>query len=961
MQREDDAHGGSAAIMEPSTHRLQQTELDFYENYSWCLNLFPTISQISRYLQQELLKVTPGAEDWRAAEIQTNVYLLACAISNAVDDYIAGDQYDFSKITSALPFTKPGISLFQRAISLKAKARLVRVHRLRRWRGQWEAALIDLLKAFLSPGSAPDLELREGRLSDLLRTSPMPPELGIQRLRVPAAFRSQDLTSNDVLLLGNKLKASIPDPTRPLMIFGLRTAGSYFAPLLRASLETQGFRVLDGVTVRPKGGMTTPEIDCVRHCVRERGRAVVIDEPVYTGSTLSKAVDALQQCGTSKEDIFVLVPVHASGRHWRDQNPCALAGVEVITLEPEEWYKQRLLSDEQIRERMGEYFRNTGFEVTGVSIDKQAAAINEQLRKWSDEKFHNRVKRAFRVELRGSDGTPGFRYVLAKSVGWGWFSYHASLAAERLEEYVPRVFGLRDGMLYMEWCEHHDQPFDRATWIQAAGAYVASRVRRLRLDADPAPALLRENRHKGFGDVAGNLSRAYGLKATAVLKRPRLSARLADLACPCPSLVDGKMRPLEWLHGPSGPLKTDFEQHGLGGKTEINMTDPAYDLAEAVLHWELLPAEEADLLCRYIEQSGDTTVQQRLFLNKLAAGMRAMYVAHSNLEDQRLAHRAQEFNRDFIVAWNFLTQQTMRHCASMCCNPKSQGWHAPIISLDIDGVTDRFLFGFPSTTAAGIEAISMLKAHGFSVAFNTARSIPETKAYCESYGFAGGVAEYGAFAWDANTGREQILVDELSAHQLTVARRRLKAVPGIFLNDDYRYSIRAYTYERGRTIPVPRLLIQNLLSELRLDRLSYHQTYLDTAVVAKSSDKGKGLLALLQMTGQENVSTIAIGDSDADLPMFATASRAFAPGNITCRRQAQALGCQIAGSSYQLGLLEIVRKIVHPNGETCDLCGPGGLTSGDLFSELLRIADRNAFGLLARAAFDLSWVKNFRV
>jgi hypothetical protein len=65
------------------------------------------------------------------------------------------------------------------------------------------------------------------------------------------------------------------------------------------------------------------------------------------------------------------------------------------------------------------------------------------------------------------------------------------------------------------------------------------------------------------------------------------------------------------------------------------------------------------------------------------------------------------------------------------------------------------------------------------------------------------------------------------------------------LNDDHQYSIRAYTFTESRTVPLPTALIRNLMARLEADRLRLHQTYLDTAVLAKEIDKGTGLLALL--------------------------------------------------------------------------------------------------------------------
>ena len=127
-----------------------------------------------------------------------------------------------------------------------------------------------------------------------------------------------------------------------------------------------------------------------------------------------------------------------------------------------------------------------------------------------------------------------------------------------------------------------------------------------------------------------------------------------------------------------------------------------------------------------------------------------------------------------------------------------------------------------STSSAGIKAISLLHSHGFAVAVNTARTLQEVKQYCLSYGFAGGVAEYGGIAWDAVSNRELVLVSLESLQQLEQVRHAIQKIPGIFLNDDYRYSLRAFTYQNGRTAPLPPLLIQDLLAGLKVDRLHVH-------------------------------------------------------------------------------------------------------------------------------------------
>jgi hypothetical protein len=163
---------------------------------------------------------------------------------------------------------------------------------------------------------------------------------------------------------------------------------------------------------------------------------------------------------------------------------------------------------------------------------------------------------------------------------------------------------------------------------------------------------------------------------------------------------------------------------------------------------------------------------------------------------------------------------------------------------------------------------------------------------------------------------------------------------------------------------VPGLLIQNLLASLKLDRLRFHQTDLDTAVLAKEVDKGAGLAALTTWVGGPEFETLAIGDSEPDLPMFAVARRSFAPSHISCGRVAGALGCRIADRAFQPGLLNSVRSIVHPDGKSCERCRGCDFPrtrSTDLMLRLLKIADERQGRRLLRALLDPMAIRTFEL
>jgi hypothetical protein len=146
------------------------------------------------------------------------------------------------------------------------------------------------------------------------------------------------------------------------------------------------------------------------------------------------------------------------------------------------------------------------------------------------------------------------------------------------------------------------------------------------------------------------------------------------------------------------------------------------------------------------------------------------------------------------------------------------------------------------------------------------------------------------------------------------------------------------------------------MASLKVERLNLHQTYLDTTIIAKEVDKGKGLLALLELVGQPDLVTTAIGDSEPDFAMFAIARQSFAPAHISRRAVARLLGCRIDSHSYQLGFLHSVRAILHPDGGRCDRCRARGRLrfreTEPLFEELLAVADQGELRSLLQTLLD---------
>lgn len=948
--------------LEPS---LLETELSFYRRYPQSLNPLLTLREVVDHLQRELRLPDQIEEAWQYNEVMTNVFLLSCTLTAAVEDYVGGSVYEFSKAARILPFLRPAIKVMHRLQAASLGLRAWRLRPLHRWNDSWEAALDEFLRLFVAEGPRDRKALAQSmaQLASLLSAG-FPDELRKQRLKVPGAFRSKDLTHFDILRLGDKFSAAFPGRQQHVAVIGLRTAGSFFAAVFRAFLHHKGYQKLASVTLRPKWGVAPWEAARLASSARDGALAVVVDEHPNTGVTFAKTLDLLRETGFDESKVIFLFPVHPAHPDWRDVlQSQGLSRIRVLYLEPEEWYKHELLSPEAVEDRLNEYFRACHYRSARLLPSAAAERLNARLQDLSDDKVLTRLKRVYEVRLETEAGGSETRYILAKSVGWGWWGYHAFLASERLTKFTPPVLGLRDGILYMEWLPQANHArelnHDRDRLVRFVASYVATRSRTLSMGKDPAPDLSRQGQHHGYQVLSAILGRAYGRSAALKLGHIRLEASREP--CPFPTLIDGRMARREWIKWSSSLLKTDFEHHGQG-KTELNMTDPAYDLAEAILHLDLLPEEESDLIDRYIKESGDTSVVQRIFLSKLLAGEWESRMTLSRLNDAQFVHREQEFHERYIRAWNFLTLHAMRFCASLCRRPDTLYWHNPIVFLDIDGVLDRRIFGFPSTTAAGIQAVSLLHAHDFAVAVNSARSLLEVKEYCQAYGFLGGVAEYGSVVWDGVRGRELVLVDPESLDQLETLKKSLHATPGVFLDDSYQHSIRSFTYEDRGRVALPRPLIQDLLLRLKLDRLYHHQTSIDTAILAKGIDKGSGLRGLLKWIGVSELDPVAVGDSESDLPMFYHVKRCFAPSQMSARQEAKRLGCRIVDRPYQLGLLSIAYALTHPDGGQCEQCRSCGLpwTKGrSVFLDALEAADQKPIALALKAVLDRTALEAF--
>ena len=261
----------------PLPIQLLPSERSFYCSYPWALNTYPTVEELTKHLSDEFRRVNTTTEAWQLAEVMTNIFMFSCAITNEVDDYLAGKQYGFAKL-SKFPLGGVAVRVAEKAAAGVRGVQHWRLRELRAWRQKWEGAVSEYLKIFVvARPNTTALRKAETQITNLLEIR-LPAKLLARRLRSPAFFHVRELTHFDVLQLGDKFVAAFPDRNSPIVLVGLRTAGSYFGPLLRAYLSANGYTDVKLITTRPRGAQSRSEKVGLAQFASEGRMAVIVDE-----------------------------------------------------------------------------------------------------------------------------------------------------------------------------------------------------------------------------------------------------------------------------------------------------------------------------------------------------------------------------------------------------------------------------------------------------------------------------------------------------------------------------------------------------------------------------------------------------------------------------------------------------------------------------------------------------------
>jgi hydroxymethylpyrimidine pyrophosphatase-like HAD family hydrolase len=548
---------------------------------------------------------------------------------------------------------------------------LPRERRMARWQAELGAFILQLAEYITGAGGAPSaarmLEIVARGRAALVPMQRAPRRLQRDVMRLPSCFRSFDQHPDDCRELAARFADRWPDRDVPLLVVGIRTSGSYLAPLLGAALRALGYARVEVMTMRPKQRWVARERHQVRAIAAAGGRALLVDDPPSTGRSVVRAARALALQGLPADRVSLMLALFGP----LSSLPDCLRPYDTICLPFAEWAIHARLRPEVARSALANMLAGRVVQVedtTGAWVRARVSAVEEVERVTvphggpldggaADEVSlegvtMHRVHTRARYELRIADDS-GRRYrmrVYATGIGAGYLGRYAEVAGEALSSYLPEAYGIHDGILYRAWLPeerrpignlppgHADQPCAaaREAFARRIASYVAERQRMLAVREDVAMGLAGRG---ALWQHAGDLM-ALPFGRSAPFVRPVLYRAARRLLAPSasPSVVDGKMDLRHWFAPPDAPRHPDLAVDSAikvatydwaFSNLDHSCFDARYDIADAAAQYERHLAEDASyiggdptdftraLVERFEALTGESIGEERLLLYRL--------------------------------------------------------------------------------------------------------------------------------------------------------------------------------------------------------------------------------------------------------------------------------------------------------------------------------------------------------
>ncbi|MDQ3890404.1 MAG: hypothetical protein M3312_07605 [Actinomycetota bacterium] len=833
------------------------------------------------------------------------------------------------------------------------RTRIRRERKLAAWEDAISELVHQLARAVVSTDAATAPRLAQQ--AEFLRDAgAFPRDLRRSVVRLPHCFRSFDMHPEDCRRLVKAFSIRHPDRAQPLLVVGLRTAGSYLGPLCAASLEEEGYADVRTITLRPGERWLEHDTRRLAEAASARRLALVVDEPPRTGTQLARAAAELERAGFVRESVTLLVPLFES------RLPAPLSGYETVTLPWAEWAVQRRLTPRGVEQTLDTMLR--GRTVTVATDDGGEAAFVvrsvEGARPLAGEGAkplaggagdgtprRGHVRAAYQVQL--VDDATGERVaheVCVEGAGLGYLGRHALVVASGLDGFTPEVYGLREGLLYRAWLPESwrlsaARLSEEPVVAERVASYVLARTRALAVPRDTSQRLVW--REAVWELAADLLAKPFG--RAEVLLRPAISfAARRLLLARTPAVVDGSMALSHWFAPPfqgHEAQKVDFGVRAFSNHDRY-CYDPIFDLAGAAASAALDPVEEGwpeGIRQAWEELAGEPVASERWLVYQL---LHHRDTHEKCVREFREGRGSERVFRRLVASERGMSSACLRYLdESFRDHPPARA--GALCGIDIDWVLEaRWLF-FPAPSPAGMLAIRALTRHGYRPVIASGRSLGEVRERCAHYGMAGGVAEYGAALYDHLSGRARDLLETDERVIMEELRTVLRDLPGVFVDPAYRHSIRAYEVAADGTRGLDPESTARALERCRAaERVRAISSRSQTDFVPARIDKGTGLVALAgelggprEHRGEASLLALAVGDSSGDLPMLELAARRFAPANAEASLLPETAGglsgIEIVRRPVAAGLLEAVARFLGHDPAGCNVCQPRRRPSRD--------------------------------
>ena len=837
-----------------------------------------------------------------------------------VDDHLHGDPWLLRRAARRARRRLPGRWGRAGAAALGAAAGAAwwsRCHRHglaveARWRGDL-AAFVDHLAEVLIEEEAwevrclrPDLEAAARALSS--RLPDLPPGLRSELVRLPSCFRCFDQTPEDLRSLA-RMATEAGRERRRLLVVGIRTSGSYLAPLLAAFLRRLGRGRAEALTIRPGQPWLPAEAAFLRRAAPE-ALALLIDDPPRSWGSMREARDDLHRLGFALDAIVPTLGLFPGTRV-----PESLASHPMILLPFARWEVQRKLRPDTVRAT-----------VSRLLAGRAEVLDLQQLEPTTVPQGRGHARARFQVEL-GRDGVRRRRLIQARGVGLGYFGEHALAVGHRLRGLVGEILGLTEGVLFEACPEAGSRlapPLDAAR-ASAVARYIDLRARALPLPEDLTPRLSRRGSAPQWASnaLAGLFGR--GAELGRFLLLPLLRRLLAPRS---PAVIDNRTQLGVFVLEDGEALKTEADT-GVFDSTDFYCFDPVADLALAAA--SAGDSAGAEALRQAYEARTGPVGAERWLLHQLVRALileEGLSPAERSL-DPRPARLFQRYYREVLIG------------EAPPGAPGDPGTaRGPLCAIDVDGVLETMQMGFPATSPAGALALRALLRHGFRPLLATGRSLDDLRDRCAGYGLPGGTAEYGSVIYDHLRGRARSLLDPEAEAALERLRRALSARSEVLLDPHFRGAVRAFRVdERGRRRALPAETVADVLATAGVGELLRPVPgVFQTDFVAIASSKESALGELAAELGSESRFALAVGDTVTDLGMLRMATLGLAPANADpgLRRA----GVPVLRRPAQAGLAQAVARLIGHRPGSCPICAPPPMAdSTRAFLRLLGTAD----------------------